>query len=343
MAGFPHSTGGIGTDGFADAGTGGTIGTRGLANSTSGIGVQGLAAATTGSTIGVQGTTSSSTGIGVDGFNSSTTGPTATGTRGLSANPNGQGVLGEATATSGFTLGVHGVVHSPNATAGFFENLGPSLGGNLLLGRVLGTTNVFSVDTAGNVMAAAYKDLNGNPIVSPTGATFSGSSTTQIISATQTNGAGVAILGLNTSTTGTATGVQGTINTSTNFGSGVLGTTQAASGTTFGVQGAATLANPSAIGVQGLSANAGVRGFANDSGNISTPIGVAGFATNNPNGIGVSGSGSSVGVDGNGANWGVRGNASAGTGVTFGVADRRSGTGECRGRSGGTRSRQRHH
>lgn len=126
VAGFTHSTGGIATDGFADAPTGGTTGVRGLVSSNGGQGVLGQAASTTGSTTGVQGSVASNSG---------------------------QGVLAVATSTSGFTLGLHAIVNSPNSTAGFFENLGPTLGGFLILGKVLGTTNEFTVDTNGRVWA----------------------------------------------------------------------------------------------------------------------------------------------------------------------------------------------
>jgi trimeric autotransporter adhesin len=278
------------------------------ASATGGFGVFGQNIASSGTPQGVRGETTSGTGfvIGVAGFTHSA---------------GGIATDGFADATTGAPIGIRGGVNSNGGTGGLFyiNNASPLASARLISGQLNGAEK-FGVDGSGNVRAAAYMDPNGNPIISPTGGTFSGSSTTQIISATQTNGAGVAILGQNTATSGIANGVQGTINTTTNFGSGVLGTTQAASGTTFGVEGVATLANPSAIGVQGLSANAGVRGFANDTGNVTTPIGVAGFATSNPNGIGISGTGSSVGVDGNGANWGVRGNASAVSGVTFGVA-----------------------
>jgi hypothetical protein len=149
VRGQTNSTAGIGVFGAASATSGFSYGVAAQNASTNGIGTDGFAFATTGNTTGTRGLVSSSGGIGVDGQNLSTTGSTATGTRGFSANPNGQGVLGEVDATGGFSIGVHGIVRSSSGTAGFFENLGSTQGGNLLKADFNAATE-FNVDAFGN-------------------------------------------------------------------------------------------------------------------------------------------------------------------------------------------------
>ena len=71
----------------------------------------------------------------------------AFGVSGVASGTTGIGVLGQATATTGTTFGISGLVQSSTGIAGEFET--PS-GGNLLIGAVNGT-NKFRVDGGGNV------------------------------------------------------------------------------------------------------------------------------------------------------------------------------------------------
>lgn len=121
VSGDNNSTGGVGVYGFASAATGGTVGTYGEAKSTRGTGVWGNASANFGFTIGVKGTASSSAGTGVFGGAGSPTPAPQTGSfgvQGISALPNGAGVLGyspDKTAPTSFPpdAGVVGLVDNP--------------------------------------------------------------------------------------------------------------------------------------------------------------------------------------------------------------------------------------
>ncbi|MCU1311214.1 MAG: hypothetical protein JWO20_2339 [Candidatus Angelobacter sp.] len=122
-------------EGEANSLSGNTVGVRGKSVSTSGTGIAGNATAGSGFTVGVFG-----------GVNS----------------PDGIGVTGNASSGSGFTVGVEGNVNSPLGTAGLFT--APSSVGAYFLRGNAGGTDRFKVDGTGTVFAAAYKDLNGNPI-----------------------------------------------------------------------------------------------------------------------------------------------------------------------------------
>jgi hypothetical protein len=157
VSGFTHSTGGIGTDGLADATTGSTVGTRGLVNSPAGVGVNainnattggtgmaGVSNATSGSSTGVYGQTSSPTGNGIYGVNNAGS-PGGTGALGQANATNGTGVAGIATATTGFATGVYGQAASASATAALFNN---TASGTILIGQAVGVTK-FRLDGTG--------------------------------------------------------------------------------------------------------------------------------------------------------------------------------------------------
>lgn len=72
------------------------------------------------------------------------------------------GVVGESTAASGATIGVHGIAASPDGVAGLFENTG---GGILIEG--LSDVSAFAVDGTGALTAASFvgdgSGLTGGP------------------------------------------------------------------------------------------------------------------------------------------------------------------------------------
>ena len=76
----------------------------------------------------------------------------AVGVDGLTAATSGTGVYGLASANSGSTVGVKGVVESSSGTAGVFDN---TLGGDIIVARV-NAVNKFRADGTGAVFATAY-------------------------------------------------------------------------------------------------------------------------------------------------------------------------------------------
>jgi len=140
--GITNSGGGRGVVGEATSGTTTAIGVQGLSSSDAGIGVSGIASAG-GSTVGVQG--------------EATAGPVSgntIGVRGVSASNFGTGVQGEATSSSGFGVGVHGLLFGTTGTAGLFS---AGSGATLILGQSSGI-NVFNVNSNGDVGATSYRD-----------------------------------------------------------------------------------------------------------------------------------------------------------------------------------------
>src|SRR6266478_1350500 len=138
--GLTNSGGGRGVVGEATSGTTAAIGVQGLSSSDAGIGVSGIASAG-GSTVGVQG--------------EATAGPVSgntIGVRGVSASNFGTGVQGEATSSSGFGVGVHGLLFGTTGVAGLFS-AGP--GTTLILGQSSGL-NMFSVNSSGSVTASSF-------------------------------------------------------------------------------------------------------------------------------------------------------------------------------------------
>ncbi|HTX75748.1 MAG TPA: hypothetical protein VMD29_06045 [Terracidiphilus sp.] len=192
-----------GVNGYEGATTGQVFGVQGSTNSTtdSAAGVSGFEGSATGAVIGVQGGTNSATAgaAGVSGFEGATTGQVsgvngstnsttdqaagvtayeggATGnTRGLSANvasTGGYAVYGDASADSGFTVGVFGDNHSAGGVGvlgkaqaaggigGEFVNTAGS--GYLVVGQSGSKfTQVFSVDASGNGVFAGNLQVKG--------------------------------------------------------------------------------------------------------------------------------------------------------------------------------------
>lgn len=104
-----------------------------------------------GNTDGVRGRTSASSANGVWGENFSANG--GVGVRGQAKGSNGgTGVLAVANSATGNNIGLWAISHSPNGTAGVFDN---AAGGALLVGAVNGV-NKFVVDGGGNVFANAF-------------------------------------------------------------------------------------------------------------------------------------------------------------------------------------------
>ena len=154
--------------------TGATPGVFGSGQSSAGVGVHGQALATSGATRGVLGESASVDGAGLYGTNSSggsaivgrttataggnaivgiTEGAGGFGVTGA-ALTTGRGVYGSSQTTSGPGAGVHGFARSPQATAGFFENIGG--GPAIVLG---GGEILFSDGTAQST--AALGDVTG--------------------------------------------------------------------------------------------------------------------------------------------------------------------------------------
>lgn len=150
------SAGGTGVVGVNNATSGTATGVSGTIASTSGTAVEGVATATSGYTNGVWATNASTQGTGVAGIASATSG-NATGVVGTSQGADGGiGVWGAYQATSGGGVGVRGDIESTaSGTAGLFLN---ASGQGLILSGLSGSssTQVFSVDTSGNL------DISGN-------------------------------------------------------------------------------------------------------------------------------------------------------------------------------------
>jgi hypothetical protein len=125
-----------------------SYGVKGLTTSTTGAGVFGYNQAATGLAYGIYGQTSSTEGTALFGRATSTTGATI-GLRGHADSTSGTGIVGQATAASGTTIGIVGRVFSADGTALLVDN---TQGGKLLSGKV-GSSEKFSVDGSGNVVA----------------------------------------------------------------------------------------------------------------------------------------------------------------------------------------------
>jgi hypothetical protein len=109
----------------------------------------------------VVGLTDNPSGTGVEGNANATTGFNF-GIKGRSNSTSGVGVHGRTEAETGNTVGVAGEVNSSTGTAGLF--LAPQGTTSFLLRGNNNGSDVFKVDGDGNVFAAAYKNLAGNPI-----------------------------------------------------------------------------------------------------------------------------------------------------------------------------------
>jgi hypothetical protein len=131
----------------SSAGT--SYGVKGLTTSTTGAGVFGYNQGTTGLAYGILGQTSSTEGTALFGRATALTGATI-GLRGHADSTSGTGIVGQATATSGVTTGLVARVFSVDGTALVVDN---TLGGKLLSAKV-GSTEKFSVNGSGNVVAS---------------------------------------------------------------------------------------------------------------------------------------------------------------------------------------------
>ncbi|ABF43089.1 hypothetical protein Acid345_4089 [Candidatus Koribacter versatilis Ellin345] len=149
--GSSASAAGYGVFGSNTSPTGTAVGIRGTSSSPGGIAVYGTANTATGTATGVKGITQSPDGYGVFGQNTATTG-VAIGFRGSTASTAGVAIYGTATATTGATTGMRATVASANGVAALFLN---SAHGKLLSGIVGTSTEVFSVDGAGNIVGGS--------------------------------------------------------------------------------------------------------------------------------------------------------------------------------------------
>jgi hypothetical protein len=308
--GSSDSTTGTGIYGHSQATTGTTNGVIGRSDSTSGTGVYGLATATNGSTYGVYGSSNSTTGVA--GYFSNTSGSSAFirgwgvraftgvgapgdlhpngffypgavesagpngvigaassdasdgyGVLGLSAGTYGRGVSGRATASSGSTYGVSGQSDSTSGTGVYGYAAATSGTTNGVFGRT-------TADTGAGVRGWASASTG------TAWGVFGQSDST----------AGTGVYGINTASNGTTYGIFG-ISESTS-GIGLYGNASATTGLTYGVYGVS--ASDNGTGVYGYTSSTsgfGVRGYASQSGSVTTS-GAYGRSDAN-NGFGIAG------------------------------------------------------
>jgi hypothetical protein len=210
---------------------------------------------------------------------------------------NGTGLQGEATG-SGNTVAIYGSVTSTSGVAGLFNHIG---GGTILRGLNNGAEK-FSVDGNGNVRAAAYLDLAGNPLAS-------GGTITGVTAGTGLTGGGTSgSVSLAVDSTVARTNANNNFSTSQNVTGDLTATGfisaagLGSDGPNGGVLGRDTIADSAfRIGVQGFAASTGGTGvFGRATATTGLTSGVNGRADSD-----------------NGA--GVFGRASAATGFTAGV------------------------
>jgi trimeric autotransporter adhesin len=295
-------------DHFAQGWTGSSASGLAVTNAAvAGVGVHGQALATSGATRGVLGESASVDGAGVYGANASG-GPAIVGRTTATAGGNaivgitegaggfgvtgaalttGRGVYGSSQTTTGTGAGVHGFARSPQATAGFFENIGGGpaivLGGGAILfsdGTSQGTAALGDVTgvaagpgltgggTSGDLTLAV--DLQG----SGTAASVARSDHDHVAQAWSGSAPAFQALRVtNTATGGFSDGIWGQ-GDGAGGGRGVVGYAPGATGTNFGVWGQAD--STGGRGVFGLTTattgvNYGVYGE-----NASTTAGSAG-------------------------------------------------------------------
>jgi hypothetical protein len=326
--------------------------------------IRGEATSTTGFTAGIIGIAHSADGNAVVGVNTSA-GSGGNGVVGINFSTGGDAaVSAEALATSGSSRAFRGKIYSPGGTTLWIAS--ESSSGTLLRGLTGldgSETEVFRVDAAGNVRAAGYFDLQGNPIGGGSGdVTSSGANifTAQnTFTATPTGAAvnqgpvfinpasasagqtlfGVALGGVerlrldslgNLTAQGTVSGIVGFFS---GLGGGVLGRDSNSTGSGVGVTGISD--GPTGAGVFGQAtsttgANVGVRGTS--AGNNGA--GVLGQSTSTAVGLPKAGvRGTAASADG----FGVRGENSAAGGTAI-FAQALGATGTTRGLYGTTLS-----
>jgi hypothetical protein len=216
----------------------------------------------------------------INANNLSGTGP---GVSGTSNNPNGAGVRGFNSATSGFPAGVKGLIPS-NIGAGVFGIA--SQAGAVGVQGANGATTGFAVGVQGGTASNSGAGVQGN--------------------ASQAGAAGVN--GYNSATSGFAVGVQG--GTASNSGAGVSGNANLAGAA--GVQGNNGATSGFTVGVGGNASSpngAGVNGYNSDNSGTGYPVGVVGNVAGST-GAGVQGNASKAGASGvSGFNSATSGNA----------------------------------
>jgi len=211
--------------------------------------------------------------------------------RGTTSNTAGNGLLGNATATSGVNFGVQGFSSSPSGVGvqGTSPNNGVVGIATATTGHNFGVVGQTASTTAGAAGVNGFASATTGVIYGVAGGTASRMTGAAGVSgmAFATTGAVAGVIGQTASTTTGATGVNGiasgktgatcgvcgTTASTTNFAAGVNGFASGATGVTFGVIGGS--ASTSGIAVQGNATatsgvNFGVKGF------TASPSGVAG-------------------------------------------------------------------
>jgi hypothetical protein len=329
--GLANGPGGYGVLGRATA-PGGT-GVRGDSNSSGGIGVYGVVTARSGSGVGITGETEADQGIGLYGKSNAPHGTTY-GILGGSASDFGTGLRGNATHTQGSTIGVYATVFSPNGTAAVIDNIA---GGKLLSGAVNGVEK-FAIDGTGAISAASLNLHSSTGILfadgsrqttagAVGGSTIIGNNTNGVLSATQTSSGSTQAVALAIP----PAALHGVATSQTNSVAGIVG--ESSSPTGFGVLGVNSAAGGDAIGMAGYSTRSplgiGVYGEASSTDPTATPTGVFGLVSGTASGsTGVVGeavatTGDTTGVYGTSmstSGYGVEGDAYATTGIAIGVA-----------------------
>jgi hypothetical protein len=218
-------------------------------------------------------------GDAIEGQASSTSG-SSIGVRGISASPGSTGVLGENSATTGPAVGVAGTSASSTGAGVIGQNLSSSGGGIGVQGSSTGPSGVGVLGNAGSATGTDFGVQGTSLSSSGTGVFGEASSTsgsTFGISGTSASPQGVGVFGTDTSTTGFAVGVYGT--DSSTSGIGVLGVAAATTGAAFGMKG--TTDSSAGVGVYGVATPTGaVTNYGVEGANAgSNGVGVYGTAT----------------------------------------------------------------
>lgn len=175
--------------------------------------------------------------------------------RGRVAAPDGTGVLGHNTATTGAAHGVEGVADSTDIAAAGVHGEAP--GGS---GRTYGVEGITrsSHSSAAGVRADAPNGATGVLASSTDESAVHGKSDVGLGGEFRTSTGGTALLGWNGSTADTPNqhGIQGSTNAVGILSSGVRGRSRAATGTTYGVSGLTDSTGNDTAGVYGLATQA---------------------------------------------------------------------------------------